>query len=354
MDSRIHRKSCFSALVLVMCAAATFTMASRHAVALQPPSINQLVTIATEFSDQQRQQVEDYAQYWVPELLSDNLERVRLAKRRLLEPFGVLGIRRVFRDEYARAAVPELEKVIGSANTFAAVNAVQITAEFQNDVALSALQARSGAQESRWQIRLWAARGIERIVRSAEDIPPRSIDLAVRELSRAGENESHWLVLQRQFEAIAAAKTERSQEAQVSLLERTLQRIAEDASEPSELMMPVHRSLLLLRNQLLDPTLPSSQLRSLGTETAPLLGQVLEIGILHWDAADADENVRLSYHGAMSVAKALLELVDSQVRGPQAQRPTITTAWGNGNKSTFEADVARWQSVLNAPPYAGR
>lgn len=352
MDSSLRRNQSFNVLVLMICAIAMVGFGSRAAVAAEPPSINPLVSLTSELNAQQRRQLADYAQYWSAALLSEDMDYARRAKRRLVEPFGLLGVRRIFRDEYARAAMPELNKVIDSNNNFAAVNAVQVAIEFRNEAALSLMRERCGARESRWQIRLWAARGIGRIAAEAEDIPSRTIIAAVRDLSRAGETETHWLVLQRQFEALATINNEQSREAQVSLLRTTLNRIAADSTTPSEMMQAVHRALLLLRNQLLDPSLPSAQLRALGTETGPLLGQIFDIGIMHWDNAIEDRDVRASYNGAISVSKNLLELIDSQVRGPAAQRPRFNTAWGNGNKSNFEADVAQWRQVLRAPPYA--
>lgn len=352
MDSRIRHRPTFFVLALAICALASAGFAQQPGG--EPASINRLANTTGQLSAEQRRQIADYARYWSAALMSDDFETARRARRRLVEPFSGIGVGRIFRDEYARAAMPELDKVLDSDNTFAAVNAIQVAADFRNDQALSVMRERCGTREQRWQVRLWAARGLGRIAREAEDIPPRTIVSAVRDLTRAGENERHWLVLQRQFEALAAIGTDEAREAQVSVLRATLARISDDAEGPSDQMQAVHRALLLLRNQLLDPGLSSAQLRSLGTATGPLLGEILEIGVMHWDSANADDDIRAAYNGAMAMTKNLLELIDSQVRGEGVQRPRFASAWGNGSKANYEADVNQWRQVLGAPPYVRR
>lgn len=354
MDIRDRLNPFSIVLATMLCAWAVVLSSNAAQPASEPQSINQLVGVTSQFNTQQRQQIADYATYWASALLADDLEVARNARRRLVEPFGMLGVRRIFRDEYARAAMPELSRVIESGNTFAAINAIQAATEFQHESALAIMRERCGSREPRWQVRLWASRAIGRIINDAEDIPERTVVAAVRDLSRAGENETNWLVLQRQFEAMASIGADESREAQVTVLRATLARIANDPANPSDQMQAVHRALILMRNQILDPTMPSTQLRTLGTQTAPLLGQVLEIGVMHWEAADADESLRAIYSAAMLMSRNLLELIDAQVRGQAAQRPHFASEWGNGNKAAFEADVNRWRQVLAASPYARR
>lgn len=356
MDSRRLSFSPLTTMILATCAVALAVFAPTTAAASEPSSINNLVTLNREFSAEERQRVRAYAAYWSAALASSDLEQARLAKRRLLDPFRSPGVRRVFRDEYSRAGIPELNQVLASNNDFAAVNAIQVIAEFGNEAALSVMRERSAtANEPRWQIRLWASRGIGRVATiGGEQIPSRTIENALRDLGRAGETESHWLVLQRQFEAMAVVGGQRARESQLSLLRTTLTRITDEPDGPSELMQPVFRSLVLLRNQLLDPSLPSAQLRSLGTELGPLLGKVFEIGIMHWDTANTENEITAAYNGSIGVAESLLSLIDAQVRNAEPPRTSLNNAWTSNNRSNFEADFDRWQQVLGGPPYAVR
>ncbi len=356
MDSCRRQSTIFALVMTFVCLAAMHLTTSVVAAASEPRSINDLATLNREFTSDERDRVRQYARYWSSELLAEDAERARLAKRRMLDPFRTPGLRRIFRDEYGRAAIPALSEIISSDNTFAAVNAIQIVAEFGNEAALTVMRERcETSSEPRWQIRLWAARGAGNIIqRAGDDIPSRTIESALRDLSRAGESESKWLVLQRQFEALASASGERAHQAQLSLLRATLARMSDEPDGPSELMLPVHRALILLRNQILDPNLPSAQLRALGTELGPLLGQIFEISIMHWDTAKVNSEVTSSYNGAIGLAESLLSLIDAQVRQAEPPRTALVSAWSSDNRSTFESDFDRWRRVLGGPPYAGR
>jgi len=306
MDNRPRPCTYLTGLVLAIATLATIPAIA----AAQPASINNLVSNTEPFTAPQRRAIEDYATYWSAALSSQDMEQARLAKRRLTEPFRSPGIRRIFRDEYARAAIPGLRRHIESDNVFAGVNAMQIVAEFQSDTALSVARDRCDIdREPRWQIRLWAAQAFGRIASQSEDIPDRTIDSAMRDLARAGERETHWLVLQRQFEAMAAVSSDQSRESQIALLKTTLERITSEPSQASDLIQPVHRAMVLLRDQYLDVSLSSDQRNRLAADFAPLLREIQTIDIAQWNDQDVNRDVRTAYESAQSLSDTLLALL---------------------------------------------
>lgn len=306
MDSRLRL---FRHIAVLLAAICVYGSPEQSHAQNEPSSISNLTSNTDAFSASQRQAIATYATYWSEALRSEDMQRAQLGKRRLIDPLRSPGVRRLFLDEYARAAIPELRKAVESDNDFAAVNALQVIAAYHNDTALDVMSDHCDVNdESRWQVRLWAAHGISRIARQAQDIPQRTMDSAVRDLERAGERETHWLVLQRQFEALAAIGSARGREGQITLLETTLDRMDENADAPSEFVQPVHRSLVLLRDQYVDVSLTSEQRRTLSEGFTPLLERIRDIDTSQWSGGGEHEELLAVYGSAQELAGILLGL----------------------------------------------
>ncbi|TVQ51680.1 MAG: hypothetical protein EA377_11950 [Phycisphaerales bacterium] len=326
-------------------------------VSANPPDISDLVTARDAFTQSQIDRLERYAEHWANELASGQSDRMNRARRELLDQLRAPGVRRIFLDEYARAVVPQMQRLIErdpqmDGSQFIAINAIQIIGMLQSEMAVRPLlEYANPEREDRSAIRLWAVNGFRLVVESG-NVTDRRTDGFVRDLHRLAERETDWMVLMRHFQAMAVVQTEVARERQVELLSRVVSRIEEDESGPSELMRVVSQSLLLLREQYISPTISASEQTTLGRSLGPVLGRILAVADQHWDAAKANESSREQYGSAIRIAEILLRAVDSRVRSGSSVDEAIEQAWSSNNQSQYRSGVSRWQSVLSRSPYS--
>jgi hypothetical protein len=90
---------------------------------------------------------------------------------------------------------------------------------------------------------------------------------------------------------------------------------------------------------------------------APALGEVLEAAGKHWESARRNESLRQTYAGAIGSAETLLRIIDrtarpNEYRGrPEGEARVLEPAWQKGDRAAFDAELARWKTVLAAAPY---
>ncbi|HRP63484.1 MAG TPA: hypothetical protein PK400_09350 [Phycisphaerales bacterium] len=319
----------------------------------EPPGISTLASVNTQWTEQQRRTVREYVEHWAAEIATEDADRSRLAKRRLLDPLNAPGMVPLFREEYGRVAVPELTKLVASSSAFAAVNGVQIIAEIATDASLSVLRERLDPQrEPREAVRLSAVQGL-RSVQRVGVASQRTLELTLRDLVRAAERETSWLVLRRGFESLAVGGTALTRELQTELLKAVLDKI-EASGEDTGLMQAVHRGVSLMRDQFIAMTNAADQ-RAFGVAAAPQLGRVLELALANWETArSAPSHVKASYDSAVQLSEQLLRFIDERVRSQQPPRDLLVAGWNSGNRTAYTERLQHWQTVLNAAPYATR
>lgn len=323
-------------------------------VAAQPASITPLASAPGALTDRDREAIVSYARYWTAQLSASNGEAVSLARRRLLEPLRSPGIRLIFRDEYSRAAVPELERIVNEANgSIPLVNALQIMGSFGTEQAMRTLVDRADPDtEPRMAARLWAANGF-RLAVDQNVIGRDRLTPYIRDLSRAAERETHWMVLLREFEALSTVSNELARESQINVLTAALDRVESDHDESAQLMHAVRRALVLFREQYLQ--LNPTEQRTMGAMLAPQLGRVLALGQSQWEQAMADSAIKTVYHGAIQLAETQLRIIDQQLRSNgDTPRTTLDSAWSRTDQAAYSSDVAKWSTILDRPPYVDR
>ena len=154
------------------------------------------------------------------------------ARAKLIEPLRAVRVGKLFRVEYSKAVVPYLEKVILDGSTHAAVNSLQVAALLGTPEALKVILAHASIEdEDDFGIRLWAALAFPIAVEQGV-LPQNKINEALRQLEKAASHEAaaaggadaqyQWLVLQRQFEAIASVENSVSRDVQVKVLKAPL------------------------------------------------------------------------------------------------------------------------------------
>ncbi len=321
-----------------------------------PPPINGLVG-QDPLSPQGRLQVRTYAEFYCNQLGTGDIPVAEHAKRQLLDPLRSPVISGDFRQQYSKVLVRNLAAVIDSDKPHAAVNAMQLIGSLGTDRALDVIKDHIDTQqESRFEIRLWAAKAFQMAAEpgrlKADDLNP-----LLRQFGVACRNETEPLVLRRQFEAIASVERPVARAVLLGAISKKLDE-RQAQTEPSRLMDAIYPALRLLRIQYLNPRLLAADQEVFGKEIAILLYKVFEVGSAHWDTIQTDEKTRKefggSYKGAIGLAESFLKTIDRTVRAAEPPRTQLIVAWENVDKPRFEAEHQDWRAVLAGPPYNGR
>jgi hypothetical protein len=329
----------------VLLAAAAVAAAS----AAPPPRITHLAD-AARLSERDRQGILQYSEYWCNELMAEDPATVDAAREKLLDPLiRPVEVGETFRFTYADAALPHLEGIIRDGNAQPAVSAMQIAGMLGTPRALETLVKHANVQdEKEFSLRLWAAKSFPVAV-GMEVLPINEVDKALRRFGNAASREENWLVLRRQFEAIASVNGNVSRDEQVRVLRSATDRMDEQAG-PSDLMQAAYPAVKLILDEYL--TLQPAQQESFGKSLAPVLCDLCTVANKHWDGAQEDDVARVNYGGAIHISENLLRLINGVVRPRQAgPRTELGPAWKNRKKDRFNTDLEAWRSELSKPPY---
>jgi hypothetical protein len=318
-------------------------------VSAAPPRITHLAD-ATRLSERDRQDITGWADHWCQELLAEDPAAVDAARESLTDPLlRPVDVGQVFRFTYADAVLPHLERVIQEANPQAAVSAMQVAGMLGTPRALEMIIRHASVQdEQKFNLRLWAAKSFPIAVGEGV-LPLNEIDKALRQYGDAASHEENWLVLRRQFEAIASVNGNVSRDEQVRALRSATDRMDEHAG-PSDLMQAVKPAVKLMLDEYL--RLQPGQQEAFGKSLAPVLCDLVTVANKHWDRAQEDDVARVNYGGAILISENLLRLIDRRVRPAQAgPRTELAPAWEGREKNRFNSDHEAWRSVLSKPPY---
>ncbi len=326
------------------------TVAIGTSVHAAPPSrINHLVD-KPQLSEPDRADIRLYAEFWSDRLAgAEGPAVVDEARAKLVDPLRAVRVGDVFRLEYSRSVVPLLGEAARDATPHATINALQVVALLGTPAALEIILSHASVQdEEDFSIRLWAARTFPVAIRQ-NVLPANDIDRALRQLGDAARREPQWLVLRRQFEAIASIDSPLSRDLQVKVLKAAMEAM-KGQEGPSDIMEATYRALFLIRNEYL--ALPPADKETVGKLLAPVLCDLCTVAAAHWDSAQEDDAARTSYGGAVLVSENLLKLIDARVRPQQSgPRTELGPAWRDRQKGRFDSDHAEWRSLLQRPPY---
>jgi hypothetical protein len=345
---------------LLVTVAATLATATHATLAAAPARIGNLVD-KSNLTERDRGDIRQYAEFWGRQLNETAPSDVDEARGKLGDPLRAVRVGEVFRFEYSDAVVDHLAKVVKDGSPHAAVNALQILALLGTPASLDVILAHSSIeQEPDFGIRLWVAIGFPTAVRQ-NALPNNEINKALRDLGEAAasearaavnkrdDDETRWLLLRRQFEAISSVKSQTSREVQVKVL-RAVTEAMDTRQGPSDLMQATYRALLLMRNEYLD--LPAADQERMGKSLAPVLCDLCTVAAAHWDNAQKDKTARESYGGAVHISENLLKMIDARVRPNQTgPRTELGPAWRNARKDQFTNDHDKWRTLLLGPPY---
>jgi hypothetical protein len=318
------------------------------AVQAAPPArINNLVGRAN-FTVQDRNRIQDWAEYWSDTLQHAGPEEAREASQALVDPVGSpVLVSEVFRLEYTKAALPGLQQIIATHNPLTTGYAMRVVGMLGTPDAMEVLLDHCDvADEKDFGTRLWAAKAIS-IAIGLNTLGQNDVNRALRRLGRAAGRETEWLILRRQFEAVATVRSNVSREVYLAILEKTTERMAEQNDGPSELMGAAYPALVRIRNAWLD--LPPLEQEKFGPKLAPILCDVCTVAQKHWDKAQ-DSSLKDAYGGAISISEILLTMIIDQQAGA-GPTTSMSRYWKERDKPRFADDHDKWKAILRQPPF---
>lgn len=354
LTGMMWRKRCIRTLVglIVMCSAQSALAA--------PPNLNiSVITSNQALKSDDQARVDEYVRFWTAQLANGQSSAAEAAQatQQLIDPAMTNSAGASFLSTYSSKIVPALRDVLKrNTDEYRAVLAAKVLGFLSTPDALEELCQWSDSMiEKRVAVRLWAARGSQLLIRrlsadaAAGGMNERQINSSLRKLQDAASSEVDWLVMYRQFQAMAAANTETGRQRQIDAFKAVAKRLKENGGEHSKLMDALSRVMYSFRNQFL--LLNQQQQRQFGAQLAPQLGNILDVATVHWDAAQGDPEAKLIYGQAVQQSENLLRFIHTTIQGQQPPSTALYTAWSTGNRPKLEGDSKSWQNVLNAPPY---
>ena len=353
-----------SGLVAALSLATTCTAQVSVSVGGCPP-LGTDVTSAVELSEQQVAQVKAFVECWSGVLNGEQstpaeVERARdeLA-RHFNQPGGSRLVSPNFRGTFARFAVPEMERALGSNNMYRAINAVIVLSQLGSDRASNLLLLHVDQQnQAAWQIRLRAAEG-ERLLLTGASLDARKTLDAARKLRDAILREDNGLVLRSQLAALDAADTTAltppDRTTLRSLIGESIASVAQRAAAAAQVSGPMVTAMGsavgTLRVRI--TTYAKNEQQSIGAQLGPALGKMLEWARANWDDVKKDPLIDNDMRTFVAAAEGLLQFFDTVL--VEGKRPAPTSdmrgAWDAGDKPKFETGVKAWQGVLDKAPY---
>lgn len=315
-----------------------------------------ITSTTSELRPEQRALLEQFVNTHVKGLAGDNLDVASKSRSALLGPLRSPGATALFRDEYSRILTPQLQPLVSQDdNPFAAVNAMQIAAQLKTQEAMRlALDHVRMSSEPRTAVRVMAAIAVRQaaVELAKNQVFARAVDQATRDLARAAREETEWLVLLREFEALASIGTPVAQTEELQVLKAVASRMAKEAG-PSELIHAVFPAVISLRDRMLDTRLSASQLAEKGKNMAPVLGEVLAVADRHFDSAQQSEESRQTYGKLVAAIDQTITRIDKIVAPAEQATPTaqLREAWEKKDKARFNQGVQQWQKRFETAAY---
>lgn len=353
---------------------------SAHAQSEKAPENLDRLSSLTTLNPSQISKIDAFVDYWSKRLNSNSSAEVKEARNVLIRPLVLIGGRPAslaFRSTVSKAILPALNETISNGETYQAINAIQVVSALGTPKAIDTLEDHLEPDlEKRSEIRLWAAIGLGRAFGFKEGLRSDTLKGSLRSLTRGAEVETDPLVLRREMESLDAAVRnprpdnlggkelrEFAVDMEIDVLKKTIERI-ESGDVPPTMLYALQPSLVLIRNQYIDPQLQQSsrsgsggrneKLASyIGRKSAPEIARIYTIVISKNDDIRQDPQLILTTGLLLESSEATLKLVDKNLRSNESM-PSATSVrelWDSGRIKDLEATRDQWKTVMAGSPY---
>ncbi len=348
--------------VAALCVAAPLLWAPAAFAQTGPSGIDRAIVTATApLSSKQQADLEAFASTWADLLANPkNPRSLDDARRTLTEPLRDPAATLVFRRAVAQALLPKLEPIIDGVDLQRAIHAIQVVRFLRTPEAVEALAGRLGADKNAdVGKRLVIASTLVQMLEDA-DLNPVQCDGIARTITAAALKETSGMVMGGEIRALssiarrpnlAASSVELARLSQASILQSLVSSIgAKTDADPR--MQSVPDLIVHLRGEYLAQGGPVQT--KFGVALAPALVDVLAAASKQWESARKDAQLIQAYANAVAYAETLLRVIDPKVRSnqtPPTAEKAIANAWDSDNHQAFDAEVAKWKTVVGQAPY---
>jgi len=311
-------------------------------------------------SAEEQRRINEFTDFWLDELESDDNERVLPAAEALVRP-AANRTTQSFRTAYGQAVFDRLEDLAENGGSLQSWQSLRILGFVGTTEAMSfAARRSSNAREPRSEVRLWAAKAcrviFDRYIAEG-GFNQNQIEGAVRDLGRAGRSETDPLVIRSIFDALRAEGSQTARLEQIEVLREAIERRRQADGASADQMEAIGHAVLALRDQYLQPRVPMAGEQSDEFERllVPVLVSVMQAADGHWDGARARSSVSSAYGTTIAAAETLLRLLDRNHRnGAQQPGDVLGRAFGRNDRAAFSEAIAGWQQIVSQPPYRRR
>jgi hypothetical protein len=211
----------------------------------QTPSLPNSIKAASELSDQQQQQVQQFVQSGFGKLTAEQDSTVAAGRRQLVSPLSGAGSQ-TFRQFYGQQVASRLSGLMSQARPYVRLNALIVASNIQTPEVLTVAQA--SLQDQAPEVRYWAAMAVRNYARqSQEGLPEDQQEAVIQSLLNVINNEADPHVVKPAMLALAAIPGGNSNQRLLSALD---QRIQVHLQNPEQSFIPEQDALQTLYRNL--------------------------------------------------------------------------------------------------------
>jgi hypothetical protein len=277
-------------------------------------------------------------------------QEVVTARETLIKPLTRVGTSAVFREAFGDEFVKNAQQTLEGSKPFNAHNAFIVLAFVRTgDSAEYLARSLMTSPTSNTGRRIAASSMLVLSLRTTppELIRPRQFNSIIRSIVTGSAQETSWVVLQHEFEALVEIGSNpnvpddiraKAIEQEAHVLKTTLDRIAQGNS--TQLARSISPIVLMLRSQFI--SLEGSIRRNFVTNIQPALVTVIDAGERAWGNIRSNAFLEKSYGDAIYQATVLARLVAGGTRAPSSDPADY---WRSGDRGSYSQTVQEWMQL---------
>jgi hypothetical protein len=322
-----------------------------YALALAPmQDVSEFARTTSPLTSSQKKMLDTFIARGIRGLESDVPQEVINSRQTLIQPLTRIGTSAVFREAFCDMFLEKAREIFEGSEAFNSQNAFLVLAYVRTgdstEFLARNLNKSSISNDAR---RIAASSMLVLSLRTtpAELIRPRQFNSIIRSIVTSSEQETSWVVLQHDFEALVEIGSDpnvpdeiraNAIEQEARVLKATLERISQGNS--TELARSISPIILLLRSQYI--SLEGSIRRDFVSNIPPALVTVIDAGDRAWGDIRSNALLEKSYGDAIYQATVLARLVAGGSRAPSSNPADY---WRKGDRGSYSQTVQEWMRL---------
>ena len=307
---------------------------------------------STILSDLQRQDVDQYVEYWVGELIKGADDRVPHARAKIDEPFRAPGATKMFLSAYSVSVSGKLGGAIAPPDRRRVVTRLNAMLTVRNvtDARVGDL-IRMGLDDPNSAVRYLAAKAVG-VVGQSEEVSEAQKTAILLSATRTLRSERDQLVVGQLLLGLLGLADMR--EARVELLEAINRRVDEHANQPNMALDGDTRALReLFRGIVQRNATPEDLPAAEATLLAQVAFRLMDVSATVLDEQRAEEGMDRQYRKLYELCDTILRWLagGQEASGSIPAKDTVRAALLNKRHDQLAEFAARWRQLLTAPPF---